>query len=351
MKIKQRFQWLLSLSVAFLLGISLCQGQGSTQNPLMIPPQVKEIVADDGTKTWKIFFADGRVVDAATEQELTTTLKQYADSVYQQITQQMNNNPFDLTNEFRNLLNGLSNGGSSSLSSLLGGGSFNMDETDRELSGLIGEQVSSIMQGLSDQITALATDLLNQAVGQILNASPIGEVKSLKDLLKEGYTKEQKIQYQQYRVNYEEKKARTALSSTFTKYYDQLGINKTLQRLNQRSTLITTLIAKPEFTAKERATARQALGLYTDQDDLVEEVKTACNLNGGTVWMGEAERVKVLEYAKKEMEKREKAILNLYGTLANAYVYRQRDIARKRAVAGLYKSDTQLNRTVQAMKP
>lgn len=331
----------------FLIGLVVlasfgAQAQSSGGNRFT-PPTVKEVINDDGTKKWVVTLSDGTEQEATTQAELSRIMQDIARQFYRDMESAQLQQLLDMLNRGVNsFVNGVLDG--TGLSGLLGG-SYNMDQIDQELSGIIGEQVSSIMQGLTDQISDLANQLINSAVSQLINASPIGEVKSLKDLLKEGFSKQQRIDYQQYRVNYEEKKARTELSTAFTTYYSKLDLNGAVSRVNNRKQLVSTLIAKPAFMTAEKTVVQQALSRYGSVDDVVEEVKTACNLNGGTVWMSEAERVKVLEYAQKELAKRDRNLMNLYRQLANAYVYRQRDQARKQAVAGYFNPGTALNRT------
>jgi hypothetical protein len=167
---------------------------------------------------------------------------------------------------------------------------------------------------------------------------------SLKDLLKEAYGKQQKIEYQQYKINFEEKKANTKLSSSFTKYYDALDLNEELKKIDRQVSIIKSIATHKTWAARERSGILNALNEVSRTDDLEEDVKTVCNKNGKEVWMSEAERVKVLDAVRDQIIARHKVLNGFRVKLVNAVAYRNHEVSQNKAVAGMFKSNTSLNR-------
>ena len=86
-----------------------------------------------------------------------------------------------------------------------------------EIESILGESEQDIMQGIKDAIINMAIG----AIGDALGVSPVKSVEKLKDMLKDAHSKLQKINYQQYKVGYEEKAGsnhvyRMGLSITIT---------------------------------------------------------------------------------------------------------------------------------------
>ena len=101
------------------------------------------------------------------------------------------------------------------------------------------------------------------------------------------------------------------------------------------------------FTAKERAMFASTLSDLGNTDDIVDDVKTACNLsNSGWVWMSDAERANVIDAAKEEIADRRKTLMAVKSQLQNAYAYRVRQLSHNTSFGNLYDKNTTLNRTI-----
>lgn len=248
-------------------------------------------------------------------------------------------------------MSGSSSGSGSGSSSGSGSGSSGFwggisDAIDQELGSILNESVNDIMSGLKAEIESLAAS----AIASALDASPIGEVISLKDMLKEAFSKQQKIEYQEYKVKFEDQAAHTKLSSTFTNYYDVLNLPDKIKKIGKQVGSINTLLNSNVWTSKERQGLASALGQAADTSDLEDEVKTACNKNGTEVWMSEAERVKVLDHANVQINLRAKLLNSYRVKLTNAMTFRLREMAKNRAMSGMYSSNTSLNRYIGTTK-
>ncbi|PRY27817.1 hypothetical protein CLV58_13135 [Spirosoma oryzae] len=226
----------------------------------------------------------------------------------------------------------------------IGGGLLNA--LDSELSNVLGIDANSIMSGLQAQINELAASLISSVV----DASPIGEVETMKDMMKDAYTKQQKIQYQALKLQLGEKKANTELSSSFIKYYNTLDLPAQLKRVTHQVDAINRLAGSQLFSASERQGISSALSQVSDTSDLEDDVRSACNLNGESVWMSEAERVNVLDAARDQIIRRQQMLNTFRVNLSNAYVARTRQIARNKSMAGMFKDNSTLNRYVKTTK-
>ena len=216
------------------------------------------------------------------------------------------------------------------------------DELTSEIENIIGETGNTIMQGIQDELTAL----LGNALGQLLDVSPISAVKSLQTMVRDGLSKQQKIEYQHYKVDYAWKKAHTDLSPAFATYYRELNLNQLTDAIRASKKESEKFLNTSAFTAKEAGVMRRALSEVADTGDLEAEVKTVINLGGKPVWMSEGERLSALNVVRTDLYDRIKRMNQTLGLIRATYQFRSREIAKNAYRQGLYKRDSNLNRTV-----
>ncbi|MCX6212793.1 hypothetical protein [Spirosoma sp.] len=216
------------------------------------------------------------------------------------------------------------------------------DELSGEIEGIIGETENSIMQGIQDELTGL----LGNAIGQLFDVSPISAVKSLQSMVKDGLSKQQKIEYQNYKVDYAWKKAHMELSPAFATYYRELDLNQLTGAIKASKKAADKFLNTSAFTAKEAAAMRQVLQGVTETGDLVAEVKTIINLGSKPVWMSEGERLSALNAVRTDLYDRIKRTNQTLALIRATYQFRSREIAKNAYRQGLYKQNSTLNRTV-----
>jgi DNA-binding HxlR family transcriptional regulator len=216
------------------------------------------------------------------------------------------------------------------------------DDLTGEIENIIGETENSIMQGIQNELT----ELLSNAIGQLLDVSPISAVKSLQSMVKDGLSKQQKIEYQNYKVDYAWKKAHTELSPAFATYYRELNLNQLTGAIQASRKAADRFLATPAFTASEASAMRQTLDEVADTGDLVAEVKTVVNLGGKPVWMSEGERLSALNLVRTDLYDRIKRINQTLNLIRATYQYRSREIAQNAYRQQLYRANSSLNRTV-----
>lgn len=216
------------------------------------------------------------------------------------------------------------------------------DDLTGEIENLIGETENSIMQGIQDELN----NLLSNALGQLFDVSPISAVNSLQSMVKDGLSKQQKIEYQNYKVDYAWKKAHTELSPAFATYYKELNLNQLTDAIQASKKAAEKFLSTSAFTSTEADVMRQALSNVADTGDLEAEVKTIINLGSKPVWMSEGERLSALNTVRTDLYDRIKRMNQSLNLIRASYQFRSREIAKNAYRQGLYNSNTNLNRTV-----
>ena len=216
------------------------------------------------------------------------------------------------------------------------------DDLTGEIENIIGETENSIMQGIQDELN----NLLSNALGQLFDVSPISAVNSLQSMVKDGLSKQQKIEYQNYKVDYAWKKAHTELSPAFATYYKELNLNQLTDAIQASKKAAEKFLSTSAFTASEADVMRQALSNVADTGDLEAEVKTIINLGSKPVWMSEGERLSALNTVRTDLYDRIKRMNQTLNLIRASYQFRSREIAKNAYRQGLYNSNTNLNRTV-----
>lgn len=277
-----------------------------------------------GVETYLVQFPDGRPDQTAVGvDELSRIMTAYAAEVSNSLTST------------------ISNSGNGSGSSYIGGlWQGVVDTVDDEIQNILQEGVQDIMNGIKDTIISYITSLLD--------STPITEVSSMKRLLKDAYSKQQKVQYQDYKVKYAEMKSQTELSSGFVKYYNALDLKKQIELFANQVENTRKLAGTRFFSSSQQAASKDVLNKIGNTDALVEDVKTACNLNQGTVYMTEADRVKVLESARDEIKVRQNQLSALNKFLSGVYASRVTAYSKQQQLRGMYGSNSTLNRNAEA---
>ena len=216
------------------------------------------------------------------------------------------------------------------------------DDLTGEIENIIGETENSIMQGIQDELN----NLLGNALGQLFDVSPISAVKSLQSMVKDGLSKQQKIEYQNYKVDYAWKKAHTELSPAFATYYKELSLHQLTNAIQTSKKAAEKFLSTSAFTTTEADAMRQALSNVADTGDLEAEVKTIINLGSKPVWMSEGERLSALNTVRIDLYDRIKRMNQTLNLIRASYQFRSREIAKNAYRQGLYNNNTTLNRTV-----
>jgi|GEM_PF-5231671 len=277
-----------------------------------------------GVETYLVQFPDGRPDQTAVGvDQLSNILTAYAAEVSNGLT------------------GNISTTGNGSGSGYVGGlWQGVVDTVDDEIQNILQEGVQDIMNGIKDTIISYITSLLD--------STPITEVSSMKRLLKDAYSKQQKVQYQDYKVKYAEMKSQTELSSGFVKYYNALDLKKQIELFAKQVENTRKLAGTRFFSNNQQAASKEVLNKISNTDALVEDVKTACNLNQGTVYMTEADRVKVLESARDEIKVRHNQLSALNKFLSGVYASRVTAYSKQQQLRGMYGPNSTLNRNAEA---
>lgn len=215
--------------------------------------------------------------------------------------------------------------GSSSFGSFIGQKvSTYADKVKSDVENLIGEYEDQILQGLTD---ALEGWLMSQ-LQNLLGASPIRSVEALKKLMKDAYTKQQKIDYQQLKVDFAEQKGNTELSAGFGDYYKTLHLKEHAKVVEYTINQINTMAGSKVFTANEQTQLQAVIGGLSDMSDIVNEVKFATNHSSSTAYMAEADRIRTLDEAYKRILDREKRAQSVKAKIKAVFVYRMKNAQR-----------------------
>lgn len=277
-----------------------------------------------GVETYRVQFPDGRPDQIAVGvDQLSDILTAYAAEVANGLT------------------GNISTTGNGSGSGYVGGlWQGVVDTVDDEIQTILKEGVQDIMNGLKDTIISY--------ISSLLDSTPITEVSSMKRLLKDAYSKQQKVQYQDYKVKYAEMKSQTELSSSFVTYYNALDLKKQIELFAKQVENTRKLASTRFFSSNQQAASKDVLNKIGNTDALVEDVKTACNLNQGTVYMTEADRVKVLEAARDEIKVRQNQLSALNKFLSGVYASRVTAYSKQQQLRGMYGPNSTLNRNAEA---
>lgn len=215
------------------------------------------------------------------------------------------------------------------------------DEVSGEVENLLGEAENAIMQGIGDQVESL--------VGQALNASPVSEVVRLRRMMKDGLSKQQKIAYQDLKMDVAWRKAHTELSASFVDYYNALDIKSKFRWVSTQADLCDRALVSAWLTPEEAGLYRDNVRELADVTDLIADVNTVCNRGKSGVWMAESERIALLDDVVSDLHRRAVALQGLHQQLRTAAVHRKKTAIENAQLRGLYRPGTRLNRTVNTL--
>lgn len=223
------------------------------------------------------------------------------------------------------------------------------DGLSSEIEQILGESEQTIMSGIKDE--------LQQLIGNALNTSPVSEVVRLKKMVKDAYTKQQRVAYQEYKVDFAWKKAHTELSKGFVSYYSKLNLKDSFAAVERAYGECRAILTDPVFTATESAECEKQLKVLAESKDLTSEVNIVCNRGEGsssggekTVWMSEAERVTILDQVHDELMDRLNQLLDYRQKLLGVVSYRYKQAYRNQSAQRLYKENSALNRSIKNLK-
>lgn len=215
------------------------------------------------------------------------------------------------------------------------------DEISGEVESLLGEAENAIMQGIGDQVESL--------VGQVLNASPVSEVVRLRRMMKDGLSKQQKMAYQDLKVDVAWRKAHTELSASFVDYYNALDVKSKFKWVSTQASQCERALTSAWLTSGEATLYRGSVEELADVGDLTIDVNTVCNRGKSGVWMAESERIAILDDVVADLHRRAVALQNLHQQLRTAAVHRKKTATENAQLRGLYRPGTRLNRTVNTL--
>ncbi len=160
--------------------------------------------------------------------------------------------------------------------------------------------LDNIQSSLMDQLTNMLTSQLASAIG----SSPISEVNALKGVITESYNKQQKMITAQIEIEQEKNKAMTTISPQVANYYNELNLSSKFSELSQKTTTIKNKInSSKAINVGTQDLLNTMLNKNNSTSEIKGKIRTVTNQNG-QVWMGEAERVQILNEAVSELDKK-----------------------------------------------
>jgi hypothetical protein len=182
-------------------------------------------------------------------------------------------------------------------------------QTENEIGQEIDNMLSSggkllnldnIQSSLMDQLSNMLSSQLASALG----SSPISEVNALKGVITESYNKQQKMISTQIEIEQEKNKAMTTISPQVANYYNELNLSSKFSELAQKtSTCKTKINSSKAINVGTQDLLVTMLNKNSATNEIKGKVRTATNQNG-QVWMGEAERVQILNESVNELDKK-----------------------------------------------
>lgn len=350
----------------FVLALFCCLfSQGVHAQPIPVPKVTYNFI----WKNYDVTMPNGDYYDDLSEDELTELMEKYGAQINLEVIRQLANPggggyvddmvkkaneaangqveqlKKDFTDKITGALGGipgLGGGNGFSFSSLLSGGK---DEIDTQLEEILGNG-GSISDMFKEQLKGMMDDMM----GSIFGSTPIGEVSSLKKMMKEANTKQQKIDYQDYKTAYEQKQAMTSVSPQVKEYYKQMDMPARQQGMTQAQNHLGKLLAMPAFSAQDRATYKQTISKIMDIKEDVADINVACNLKEfekKPAFMTSADRMKVIDEVAASLDRRKQALAGLHKLAASQFLAKNYEIARNASTQSLYKVNTAINRSIK----
>lgn len=220
------------------------------------------------------------------------------------------------------------------------------DALSDEVSSLIGETENKIMQGITDQISQIASSIAG------LETTPVSEVDRLKKMVAEGYSDQQKISYQNLKVDYAWKKSNTTLSTEFCNFYNQLNVKGLFEAVGSLKSNVQGILNSGVFSSQERQGYQSILNSVSNTQDLASAINIICNKGSdgkgsgdeeSVIWMSQGERMDILQQCATILKKRIESIGSIRNQLRKVYVYRYTTQQASDFKQGSFKSKSALN--------
>jgi hypothetical protein len=217
------------------------------------------------------------------------------------------------------------------------------DKVKQDVESLIKETEDDIMAGL----TQLLENFLMDQLQSLLGSSPLRSMEKLKEMMKEAYSKVQKLGYNELKVAVAEQKSNTELTDNFANYYKNLELKKHAEAveysINTSKSLLNERLpgssGSSVFTAAEQSSLNETLALYGDMSDLIQEIKVVTNNGSESAYMGEGDRMEVLDQTLSRIKTRFGGAERIRKQIQLVARYRIGDINRMKAYDGMVGSE------------
>jgi hypothetical protein len=180
-----------------------------------------------------------------------------------------------------------------------------MEEIKKE----IGEggntlDVKSMVGKLGDKLKGTAKGMLTDALGI---SSPIAEVASLREVITESFTKQNKIALGMLKIEEENNKSYLTISKELADYYGALKLSDKLKSLYNQAKNSKNEVNKLKYlTAEMKRNFNNNATRIADCTKIIKNIKLATNQVGEQIWMGEGQRIEILDDANIQIADKQK---------------------------------------------
>lgn len=191
-------------------------------------------------------------------------------------------------------------------------------QTDKEVETQVDEEIGE--DGGENGIEKQISDLLGEAKDQVggliknaLGASAIAEVASLRKVISESFTRQNKLAKAALKIEEENNKAFLTISKDLANYYKALKLLDKLKNVTNSVKNYNTSVNNMKYLSAEmKKTFKISISNIGDISKITRDIKVATNQNNEPVWMSEGERVQLLDTADKQIAEKMKLSLELY---------------------------------------
>jgi hypothetical protein len=180
-----------------------------------------------------------------------------------------------------------------------------VDEIKKE----IGEggntiDVKGVIGKLGDRLKDTAKGMLTEALGI---SSPIAEVASLREVITESFTKQNKIALGMLKIEEENNKSYLTISKELADYYAALKLSDKLKSLNNQAKNSKIELNKLKYlTAEMKRNFNNNSTKIADCTKIIKNIKLATNQVDEQIWMGEGQRIEILDDANRQIADKQK---------------------------------------------
>jgi hypothetical protein len=170
--------------------------------------------------------------------------------------------------------------------------------------------VKGMVGKLGDKLKDTAKGMLTEALGI---SSPIAEVASLREVITESFTKQNKIALRMLKIEEENNKSYLTISKELADYYALLKLSDKLKSLNNQAKSSKIEVNKLKYlTAEMKRNFNNNASKITDCTKIIKNIKLATNQVDEQIWMGEGQRIEILDDANKQIAEKQKSQNGLY---------------------------------------